>query len=601
MPDLRLFASTSNLIRFSLKNSSTGAPLTGLTGSSSGLIIGTIADVESATTVYTQAASHIQTIATLGTYAAPSASNCRFGEVDATNHPGLYEFQFADARFAVSNAKRFVISVSGAASLLATDYEIELVQFNPFDAVHLGLSALPNTAVTTNASLITSGTGTDQLQVTSGLASANAKQINAVATTSVTTVSANVGTTQPLNFTGTAGSALVKGDTVDIAGSAVSASTAQLGVNVVNIGGSASTGAAGYVGIDWGHVNAPTTTVGLSGTTVGTVTTVTNQLTAAQIATGIWQDATAGDFTTANSIGKSLYNSFTSNTSVFTVAALANAPTGGSAPTVGQIATAVWQDTTAGDFTTAGSIGKSLFTSGNVPGAASGIAIVGSAMGAGSIAANAITSGCFNLLAGLSIQNTANGLNNAVNFAPTDGNGMEILAGSGNHNGLKVTSSGTAPALNVLALGTGNGMEITPDSGDGLVITGDITSDGMVNDITGNLSGSVGSVTARVTANTDQIAGDATAATNQKLAALAIVIGVVGTGSTTTSIVTSSLLPAAVDLDQFKGRVVLFTRSTTTTGLRAQGTDITGSSTGGVLTVTALTEAPVAGDTFIVV
>jgi hypothetical protein len=41
----------------------------------------------------------------------------------------------------------------------------------------------------------------------------------------------------------------------------------------------------------------------------GTVTTVTNQLTAAQIATGIWQDATAGDFTTASSIGKSLYTS----------------------------------------------------------------------------------------------------------------------------------------------------------------------------------------------------------------------------------------------------------------------------------------------------
>ncbi len=39
----------------------------------------------------------------------------------------------------------------------------------------------------------------------------------------------------------------------------------------------------------------------------GTVTTVTNQLTGAAIATAIWQDTTAGDFTTANSIGKSLY------------------------------------------------------------------------------------------------------------------------------------------------------------------------------------------------------------------------------------------------------------------------------------------------------
>ncbi len=49
--------------------------------------------------------------------------------------------------------------------------------------------------------------------------------------------------------------------------------------------------------------------------------------------------------------------------------------------TAAAIATGVWQDATAGDFTTAGSIGKSLFTSGNAPGAASGLAIVGSVMG----------------------------------------------------------------------------------------------------------------------------------------------------------------------------------------------------------------------------
>jgi hypothetical protein len=57
--------------------------------------------------------------------------------------------------------------------------------------------------------------------------------------------------------------------------------------------------------------------------------TAPSNLTAAQIATGIWQDATAGDFTTASSVGKSLYNAFTAGTSVFTVAALVNAPSGG--------------------------------------------------------------------------------------------------------------------------------------------------------------------------------------------------------------------------------------------------------------------------------
>jgi hypothetical protein len=68
--------------------------------------------------------------------------------------------------------------------------------------------------------------------------------------------------------------------------------------------------ATGETGIDWANVGTPGSTVNLSATTinlVNTATTVTNQLTAAAIATGVWQDATAGDFTVASSIGKALY------------------------------------------------------------------------------------------------------------------------------------------------------------------------------------------------------------------------------------------------------------------------------------------------------
>jgi hypothetical protein len=50
-------------------------------------------------------------------------------------------------------------------------------------------------------------------------------------------------------------------------------------------------------------------TTNITAGTITTVTTVTNQLTAAQVATGVWQDAAAGDFTTSGSIGKSLYTS----------------------------------------------------------------------------------------------------------------------------------------------------------------------------------------------------------------------------------------------------------------------------------------------------
>jgi hypothetical protein len=74
--------------------------------------------------------------------------------------------------------------------------------------------------------------------------------------------------------------------------------------------------------------------------------------------------------------------------------------------------------------------------------------------------------------------------------------------------------------------------------------------------------------------------------------------GVVGTGSTTTSIVTSSLLPSTSVNDQLVGRIVIFHNNTSTAALRSQATRITASTSAGVLTVDALTTAPANGDTF---
>ncbi len=197
-----------------------------------------------------------------------------------------------------------------AASGDPTDQLYEVVANDPQDAVHYGLSALPNTACTTNASLLTSGTGTDQVSVSSGKVLLQATQ---------------------------------------------------------------------------------------SGVTIPTVTTVTNQLTAAAIATGVWQDTTAGDFTTASSIGKSLYTGgvvpggtnglFIAGTNAATVITTSltthfigtvdTVTTVTNQLTAAAVATGVWQDATAGDFTTASSIGKSLYTTGAVPGAAGGLFIAG--------------------------------------------------------------------------------------------------------------------------------------------------------------------------------------------------------------------------------
>lgn len=98
--------------------------------------------------------------------------------------------------------------------------------------------------------------------------------------------------------------------------------------------------------------------------------------------------------------------------------------------------------------------------------------------------------------------------------------------------------------------------------------------------------------------NVVSIAGNTNAATNLERGCIGTVLGTVGTGSTTTSIVTSALDPAASVIDQFKGRIVTFDRATTTVNLRGQTTDVTSSSSGGVLAVSALSTAPVSSDTF---
>ena len=83
-----------------------------------------------------------------------------------------------------------------------------------------------------------------------------------------------------------------------------------------------------------------------SGVTIPTVTTVTNQVTAAQNATAIWTDLLASsDFSTALSIGKLIKDNLPAAVG----------------PTAAAIATAVWTDLLAStDFATALSIGKKL-------------------------------------------------------------------------------------------------------------------------------------------------------------------------------------------------------------------------------------------------
>jgi hypothetical protein len=150
----------------------TGAGKTGLTNASTGLIISTIRLNEASATVYTVAGSNVETIATLGTYAAPSANKCRFKEVDATNHPGIYELQFADARF---TSTALVISISGVTGLAQADFELQCENI-AVNVIQIGGTA--QTARDIGASvLLSSGSGAGQLDFTSGVVKSNLVQI----------------------------------------------------------------------------------------------------------------------------------------------------------------------------------------------------------------------------------------------------------------------------------------------------------------------------------------------------------------------------------------------------------------------------------------
>ena len=171
-------AATNPVLRTFLQDSTstTGAGLTGLSSTSTGLRIDVIRELDATVTSYTVAASNVETITTIGTYAAPTASKCRFKEVDATNLPGMYELQFAQALFGTGDASRYIISmIRGATSLAPRLIEIQLTAFDVevaiaqtgdnyarIGAAGAGLTALGDTRIanldaTVSSRLATSG------------------------------------------------------------------------------------------------------------------------------------------------------------------------------------------------------------------------------------------------------------------------------------------------------------------------------------------------------------------------------------------------------------------------------------------------------------
>lgn len=115
------------LLRVLLTDSS-GAPLTGLSASSSGLVVAVLASHASVPTLYAQAASNLQTISTPGTFQEPTAGKCRFGEVSAANVPGIYEIQLPGNPFSGGGSdlsRSWLLQVRGASGLKTLTEEIQ--------------------------------------------------------------------------------------------------------------------------------------------------------------------------------------------------------------------------------------------------------------------------------------------------------------------------------------------------------------------------------------------------------------------------------------------------------------------------------------------
>jgi hypothetical protein len=90
-----------------------------------------------------------------------------FVAVDGTNMPGVYRLDLPDAVCA-TGVDSVILQLKGAANMSQCVVEIQLAAVSIQDAVRMGLTALPNVAQGNAGAIVTSGTGTAQLAVTSG-------------------------------------------------------------------------------------------------------------------------------------------------------------------------------------------------------------------------------------------------------------------------------------------------------------------------------------------------------------------------------------------------------------------------------------------------
>lgn len=444
-----------------------------------------------------------------------------------------------------------------------TDALYEVVAYDPQDTVRLGLTAMPNVASGGAGAIITSGTGTAQLKVTSGI-------VDLPAITSGWLTAAGIATSA-LNGKGDwnigkTGYSLTQAFPTNFASMSITAS------GLVDITQAAADKA-------WGT----TTRVLTGGTNIalakGTGVTGFNDLDASGVATAVWNAATA----TYGSAGSyALLIETNLDAKVSTV--------GGGSLTAAGIASAVWEEALS-SHTTGGSAGKALSGAG-AAGDPWGVTLPGS-YGTG-------TAGYI-----------MGALNTKIGYLPSATAGAAgglFIAGSNAATTVNITGNIIGNITGNLSGSVGSVTGHTPQTGDtyarlgvpaGASIAADIAGvQADTNDIQTRLPAAL--VGGRMDSNMSSINNTAATFNAFERAVKGNVIGTVGVGSTTTSIVASSVTPAPSGADQLKGRLLTFTDDTTTAALRGQSTDITGSTASATPTpaVTALTTPPASTDKF---
>jgi hypothetical protein len=153
-----LAGATSQTINVFIRDSSstTGAGLTGLVYNTSSL---------TAYYALPKAAAVQITLATLAAVTSAYSSG-GFKEIDATNMPGWYRLDLPDA--AIASGRFVSLHLKGATNMAPLPVEIELTAWNNQDGVRGGMTALPSAAAEAAGGLVTRGTGTGQISVSSG-------------------------------------------------------------------------------------------------------------------------------------------------------------------------------------------------------------------------------------------------------------------------------------------------------------------------------------------------------------------------------------------------------------------------------------------------